>query len=454
MAGNRTLKLSILADVDDLKKKLGQGSTEVQTFGDKMTKFGKVAGLAFAAAGAAAVAYAGKIAIDGVKAAIEDEAAQTKLATSLRNVTGATDAQIKSTEAYILKTELAYGVTDNDLRPSLDRLVRSTKDVEEAQKLQTLALSIAAGTGKSLQQVSEALAKAHDGNFTALKKLGGGIDENIIKSKNFDAATASLAKTFEGQASKQAETFQGKMDRLKIAFDEGKETVGAFILDAITPMVDFIVRNVVPAIQAFAQGLGGTDGLKANLTVIIDIAKKILIPVIQGIQSAFNQVKTSLDDNKESFKILFDFLQKYVAPFIGGALKLAIQALGFAISVVVELVANLIDGFRTVISLGAKVGNFIGGLNPFGGGKATGGPVSMGKTYLVGEKGPELFSPGSNGTIIPNKALGSTSSGTTINISVSGAIDPASTARQIANLLKNEASTSGSFINLGQSVFA
>jgi hypothetical protein len=77
----------------------------------------------------------------------------------------------------------------------------------------------------------------------------------------------------------------------------------------------------------------------------------------------------------------------------------------------------------------------------------------MGKTYLVGERGPELFSPNGSGTIIPNNKLGGSSSGNTINISVSGAIDPAATARQIANLLKSEASTSGSFINLGQSVF-
>lgn len=454
MAGNRTLKLSILADVDDLKKKLNQGSDEVEGFGSKLGKFGKVAGLAFAAAGAAAAAYAGKLAIDGVKAAIEDEAAQTRLATSLKNVTGATDAQIKSTEAYILKTSLAFGVTDEKLRPSLDRLVRSTKDVEEAQKLQTLAINIAAGTGKDLQAVSEALAKAHDGNFTALKKLGGGIDENILKSKDFDAATAALSKTFEGQASKQAETFQGKMDRLKIAFDEGKETVGAFILDAITPMVDFVVKNVVPAIQAFAQGLGGGEGLKANLMTIIDVAKSIFIPVIQGLKTAFDNIKKTVMENKESFQTLFDFLKTYVAPFLGGVLKFAIEGIGKAISAVLTLVARLIDGFEAIIRLGAKVGNFIGDINPFGGGKASGGPVSMGKTYLVGEKGPELFSPGSSGTIIPNKALRSNSSGPTINISVSGAIDPASTARQIANLLKNEASTSGSFFNLGQSVFA
>jgi len=454
MAGNRTLKLSILADVDDLKKKLNQGSDEVEGFGSKLGKFGKVAGLAFAAAGAAAAAYAGKLAIDGVKAAIEDEAAQTRLATSLKNVTGATDAQIKSTEAYILQSSLAFGVTDDKLRPSLDRLVRSTKDVEEAQKLQTLAINIAAGTGKDLQAVSEALAKAHDGNFTALKKLGGGIDENILKSKDFDAATAALSKTFEGQATKQAETFSGKLDRLKIAFDEGKETIGSFILDAITPMVDAIVTYVVPAIQAFAAGLGGGEGLKTKLNEIIDIAKKIFIPVIEGIRYAFNQVKKSLEDNKESYETLFEFIKTYLAPFLGGAFKIAIQGIGKAIAVVIDAVAALIDGFETLIRLGGKVGSTLGNLNPFGGARASGGPVSMGKTYLVGEKGPELFSPGTSGSIIPNKALGGTSSGTTINISVSGAIDPASTARQIANLLKNEASTSGSFVNLGQSVFA
>ena len=148
MAGNRTLKLSILADVDDLKKKLGNADNDVQTFGDKLGNFGKVAGAAFAAAGAAAAIYAGKLAIDGVKAAIEDEAAQVRLATSLKNVTGATDAQIADLEDQILKTSLLTGVSDEKLRPSLDRLVRSTKDVEEAQRLQSLALDIAAGTGK------------------------------------------------------------------------------------------------------------------------------------------------------------------------------------------------------------------------------------------------------------------------------------------------------------------
>jgi len=210
MAGDsRTLKLAILGEVKDLSASLTKGSNEVSTFGDKITKFGKVAGAAFVAAGAAATAYAGKLAIDGVKAAIEDEAAQLRLATSLKNVTGATEAQIKATEDYILKTTLATGVTDDELRPSLDRLVRSTGDVQKAQELQTLALNIAAGTGKSLQAVSEALSKTYDGNFGALKRLGVPLDESIIKSKDFDAAQKALSVTFANQSSIQAETFAG-----------------------------------------------------------------------------------------------------------------------------------------------------------------------------------------------------------------------------------------------------
>ena len=450
MAGDsRTLKLAILGEVKDLSASLTKGSNEVSTFGDKIGKFGKIAGAAFAAAGVAAVAYAGKLAIDGVKAAIEDEAAQLRLATSLQNVTGATDAQIKSTEDYILKTSLAKGITDDELRPSLDRLVRSTKSVEEAQKLQTLAIDIAAGTGKSLQAVTEALAKAQDGNFASLKKLGGGIDENIIKTKDFDAATASLSKTFEGQASKQAETFQGKMDRLKIAFNEGKETVGSFILDAITPMVDFIVQKVVPGVQMFIESIGGEKGISKALNAFITTAKSIFIPVFEGIRFAFNQIKNAVSDNKKEFADLLEFIQKYVAPFLGGVFKLAIQGIGIAIGAVVDVVGALIRGFESVIRLGSQIGNFVGGV--FGGGKASGGPVVGGTTYLVGENGPELFTPSGSGNIIPNNSLGGRS-GNTINITVNGAIDPISTARQITQILNREATLSGTFNKVGASL--
>ena len=453
MAGNRTLKLSILGDVDDLKKKLGQGSDEVDGFGGKLEKFGKIAGAAFLAAGVAAAAYAGKLAIDGVKAAMEDEAAQAKLATTLKNVTGATDEVIARTETWITNMGIAFGVSDEELRPSIERLTRATGSLEEAQKLSTLALDVAAGTGKSLEAVSNALGKAYEGNTQSLGKLGIGLDKAQLKSMTLDEITAKLSETFGGQASEKADTFAGKMERLKLGLSEAQESIGSLILTGLTPLVENITTTVLPVLRDFINGFSGNDGLKLAFIDIVNNVKALVIPIFQGLQSAFKSVSKAVMDNKESFQALLDFA-KIVAPYFGGALKIAITGIGKALAIVVGIVADVIDGFRTLISVGSKIGNFLGNLNPFGGGKAVGGPVSMGKTYLVGEKGPELFSPSSNGSIIPNNKLGGTSSGTTINISVSGAIDPASTARQIANLLKNEASTSGSFINLGQSVFA
>ncbi len=371
MAGqSRTLKLSILADIDNLKKNLNSGSNEVEGFGTKLGGFAKKAGAAFAVAGAAAAAYAGKLLVDGVKAAIEDEAAQAKLATTLENVTGATKGQIAAVEDYITKTALANGITDDKLRPSLDRLIRSTKDQTKAQELQTLALDIAAGTGKDLQAVSEALGKAYDGNLGALRKLGVGIDDSIIKSKDFDAAAAALSKTFEGQASKQAETFQGKMARLTIAFDEAKETVGSYVLDALTPLLSAFVDKGIPAIQDFASNLGKTLGpafgeifkvIKNDLLPILTTWWRFLYnevipaigsvvgPILEGLKSAFDKIKKSLSDNSEELKPflgflkqVWEFIKENLAPLLGGAFKTALSTIG-------TIVAGLVTGFSKLV---------------------------------------------------------------------------------------------------------
>ena len=490
MAGNRTLKLSILGDVDNLKKSLDAGSKDVQTFGDKITGFGKIAGAAFAAAGVAAAAYAGKLAVDGVKAAIEDEAAQAKLATTLKNVTGATNDQIKAVEDQILKTSLLTGKTDEELRPSLDRLLRSTSNVEEAQKLQNLALNIAAGTGKDLGAVSEALGKAYDGNLGALKRLGVGIDDSIIKSKDFDAAAAALALTFKDQATIQAETFAGKMDRLKVAFDEGKETVGSFILDAITPLVTFVTESVIPMIQEFSTEMGEnlapvfTDFsvfFKESLipiikawwefltkTVIPGITKTVE-PIIKGLFKAFDSIATAIKNNEENLTPLYTlfvtvagFISKTLAPALGTVLGAALQVVGKLISglitgfgKLVGLINDVVDGIKAIINL-VKNNPIVQGISGaissiFGGGRAAGGPVNAGTTYLVGEKGPELFTPSNSGNIIPNNRLSAASGGNTININVTGAMDPVGVARQIASILNREATTSGAFTNLGLS---
>jgi hypothetical protein len=263
--GNRTLKLSILADVDDLKKKLGEADKAVESNSSKISEFGKKAAAAFAVAAAAAVAYGTKLAVDGVKAAIEDEAAQLRLAAALRTATGATDAQIAATEAMILKTSLATGVADDQLRPALQRLAVSTKDTEEAQKLLNLSLDIAKGRGLELETVANALGRAQDGNTTALGRLGLGLSKAELSTLSFTEVQEKLSELYGGAAARNAETFQGKIDRLKVGFDEAKESLGFALLPAVEQFIGFLNTTGIPTLNAFIAGLTGDEGLSAGL---------------------------------------------------------------------------------------------------------------------------------------------------------------------------------------------
>jgi len=433
--GTRALTLKLLADVDNFTKNLDKADKDVATFGDKVSDFGKKAGLAFAAAGAAAVAYAGKLAIDGVKSAIADAAAQEKLALTLKNVTGATDAQIAATEDYITKTSLAFGVTDDDLRPSLERLSRATGDLEKAQKLQTVAIDVAAGSGKSLEAVTNAMAKAAEGNTSALSRLGIGLSAAQLKTMSMDEVTAKLADTFANQAAAKADTFQGKLTRLQIAFDEGKETVGAYILDAITPMVEILVKQVIPAIQDFTANLGD------KLTPVI----RFIEPVINGLRSAFNSVRNSLAANNDELRPFYsllrnisDFIVNYVGPAISETLGLAFKALGRIIATIIDQFADFVQAitkiYNTITGIidavrgaGSAVGNFFSGasFSP----AAPSGPSFQASPFIPTPSGPPSG-------IYQNVGMGTT------NITVNGAIDSESTARQIVSLL-NDSSARG-----------
>ena len=257
MAGSRTLKLSILAETKDLVAGLNTASKETQSFGDKASEFGKKAAIAFAVAGTAALAFAA----DAVKAAAQDQLAQEKLAETIKATTNATALQIAGVEEYITATSIAIGVTDDELRPAFSRLVRSTSDVEQAQRLLNLALDLSAAVGKPVETIANALGKAYDGNTTALAKLGLGLDANLIKSKDNEAIIKSLETTYGNFAEGAAETAAKKFERIKIATDEAKESIGAALLPVVERLADYVLLTVVPNLQSFINGLTGEGSL-------------------------------------------------------------------------------------------------------------------------------------------------------------------------------------------------
>jgi len=318
MAGNRTLKLSILADVDDLNKKLKAANGDVENSATNMEKFGKVAAAAFAAAATAAAAYAVKIGVDGVKAALADEQSQVKLASALTNATGATKAQIAATEDSIDKMARATGVADDKLRPALARLALSTNDTQKAQELLSLALDISTQTGKPLEGVANALGKAYDGNTAALGKLGVGLSSAELKAMSFTQVQSRLSDLFGGAAAKNAETFQGRMDRLKVAFDESVEAIGYKLLPIIQSLIDIILTKVVPGFERFAK--------------------------------LFDPIKEAIDRNKESFQALGNFIIDYIVPVFTVALGGAISFVAKIASGVIDIVGGVINVIRTLVS--------------------------------------------------------------------------------------------------------
>ena len=271
ISGGRTLMVYLAADTANFKRNMNSAETTATGFGSKISGLGStltnMLGPALIGATIAAGAMAVKFGVDGVQAFLEDDAAAAKLAKTLGNL-GFADATA-SVEAMIDAQQRATGITDGELRPSFERLIRSTKDVAEATRALKLAQDISRGTGKELENITNALGKAYDGNTAGLLKLGIGIDAATLRSGDMEEITKSLSTMFKGQAATAAATYQGQVERLGAAFGELQEAFGRGFLeslgdtnaktdDLMTTMKDLepVMQDIGGAIADFASDAG------------------------------------------------------------------------------------------------------------------------------------------------------------------------------------------------------
>jgi hypothetical protein len=295
-----------------------------------------------------AIAALGAVAFDAVKAFAEDDAAAQKLATTLRNTTGATDAQVASVEAFISETSRAAAVADDELRPALDSLVRGTGDVTKAQNLLGLALDVSSGTGKDLGAVSDALSKAFNGNLGPLKKLDPALADLIKSGATTDEVFQAMSETFAGQADTAANTTQGKMKNLGIQMGELKESIG----QAVLPLVE----KMLPALQAFSDWASENKGLIVTLGLVIGgiataiIATNAALAVYNTIQALTAALNTALT---ASFSAL------WVAT--GAVVILAIIAALVALQVKFDIFGKAIDGIKAGFMIWWGVVKFVFG---------------------------------------------------------------------------------------------
>jgi hypothetical protein len=210
------------------KKAFKQAETATEKLNKGVKNLARNLGLAF---GTAAVINYAKA---SVRAAADDQKAQTQLALALKNVGLARDAA--STEQYINRLETEFGILDDLLRPAYQRLAVATKSSAESQRLLNLALDISASTGKDVNAVTTALSRAYLGNNTALTRLGVGLTKADLKTKSFEEITTQLADTFAGSATAAANTFSGQLAILSVGAANASEIIGTGLIDALTEL--------------------------------------------------------------------------------------------------------------------------------------------------------------------------------------------------------------------------
>ena len=264
------LAIPIITEFDG--KGIGKAITEFKNLESASDKIGfaaknaaKVAAVGFAALAAAGAAVGG-ILFKAAQAAAEDQAAQVKLASQIKATSDATDVQIKGVEDYIDKTQRAVGVADDKLRPAFGRLIAATKDTTKAQDLLNIALDVSAATGKDVEAVAGALAKAQEGNFTALDRLGIGYEKGEAKARGFLGVQKDLEDRFSGAALTKAQTYEGTMDRLKITLGELQESIGYKVL----PIIQKLTEAALKIADAFGEK-GAAGGIAEFKTQLLEL---------------------------------------------------------------------------------------------------------------------------------------------------------------------------------------
>jgi hypothetical protein len=190
------------------------------------------------------------------------------------------------------------------------------------------------------------------------------------------------------------------------------------------------------------EGVTGAMDEQSDEATELDEAWKGLIGTLQ-IERAMTSAKDQLDQLKEKAVEAFGGSKEAVAEYEAGLIDAQLMVLRLAedinltasqqtrIKVLVETgeIEKALDLLDRVRTSGGRLGIE---EQRFRGPRALGGPVAGGSTYLVGERGPELFTPSSSGNITPNHAMGG---GANITVNVNGG-DPNSIVRALQQYVR------------------
>ena len=289
------------------KKALGDTDKDVK----KLSKsFGKLAGALGIGLSVAAVVKFGK---EAAKAFMEDEKAASRLAMSVKNL-GLGFENVKI-ESFISELSAMSGVTDDQLRPAMQRLLQTTGSVSKSQELLTQALDISRGSGEDYETVVNDLSMAYVGNTKGLTKYALGLTKAELKTMKFADVQSKFAATFKGSNAAYLDTYAGKFELINTAVGEASEKIGGALVESLVAafaagdpqefvakiegLATKIASMVATAVfgfkklyyltsdQAILAGLNPFDNYEDDVVKIIDIQEKMFRASFESIKMGY-----------------------------------------------------------------------------------------------------------------------------------------------------------------------
>ena len=222
-----------------------------------------------------------------VKAFVEEERAVSQLTTAVKNL-GLAFAQPEINN-YISRLEASTSIVDDQLRPAFQALLTTTGSLTKSQELLGLAIEGSRGSGIDLTTVTQDLANAYNGNTRGLRKYNLGLTKAQLTTISFTDVQARFTKQFSGANAAFLDTYAGKLDVLKVASDNAKETIGKGLVDALVLAggKDGDIQNVSDAMASLsgytADTVRGMGVLVSKITTLNEkVAGGALGKVISG----------------------------------------------------------------------------------------------------------------------------------------------------------------------------
>jgi tape measure domain-containing protein len=358
----------------------------------------------------------------------------------------------------------------------LDRIIVNLQQIASVGRASTLDVKQFAFAGIPIyEMLSEATGKYGEDLQNLISD--GGVTFELL-TEMFDKANDSGGRFF-GAFENQSGTFNQALSNLKdsigIFFAELVEGSGIFdgLTQAMTRASDWLgnyKENIEKVKEKVSEFLTQIDQNTGFITLLRDAWESVVSTFQERLLPALIQLWTSL----EPFKPLLELLAKILGGVLLVALTIVVKTIQVGLNVAINIlttalqIANgviyafkaawdgVVSTIKMVVDWVQKAINKIRELNVlqnvkekvsnfFGGGRATGGPVKKGTSYLVGENGPELFTPSSNGSIIPNSKLrgASVGGGTSINITVNGDVSGEELVNKVGEVLMSQLRLNG-----------